>query len=86
MPTRRGTENQTLTIDVLANDTDVDDGHSFTLLSGAAPAGKGSVSVANGQLVFNPGSDFDHLAKDATETVTLTYLMTDENGRSLSRP
>jgi VCBS repeat-containing protein len=76
--TASATENQTLTIDVLANDTDVDDGHSFTLLSGSAP--KGVVSVENGKLVFNPGSDFDHLAKDAAETVTLTYTMRDEHG------
>lgn len=76
--TATGTENQTLTIDVLANDTDVDDGHALTLVSGSAP--KGVVSVENGKLVFNPGSDFDHLAKDATETVTLTYTMRDEHG------
>jgi VCBS repeat-containing protein len=75
-----GTENQTLTIDVLGNDTDVDDGHVFTLNSGSAPDNKGSVSVVDKKLVFNPGTDFDHLAKDATETVTLSYEMQDEHG------
>ncbi len=39
--------------------------------------------VAN-QLVFNPGSDFDHLAQGATATVTLSYNMTDEHGAASS--
>src|SRR5207253_390875 len=60
--TAAGTENQTLTVNVLANDTDVDDGHAFTLVSASAPIGQGSASVVGNQLVFNPGADFDHLA------------------------
>ena len=75
-----GTENQALNIDVLANDTDADDGHVFTLVSGTAPASKGSVAVANNQLVFTPGADFDHLKAGATEQVTLNYTMKDEQG------
>ena len=68
-----GTENQTLTINVLANDTDVDDGHVFTLNAASAPAGKGSASVVANQVQFDPGTDFDHLAQGATEHVTLNY-------------
>ena len=79
-----GTENQALTIDVLANDTDVDDGHSFTLIEAAAPTGKGTAAIAGNQLVFNPGSDFEHLALGASETVTLTYTMKDEQGATSS--
>ncbi|MGO4369133.1 Ig-like domain-containing protein, partial [Pseudomonas sp. PAB10] len=78
--TAAGTENQTLSIDVLANDTDVDDGHAFTLVSASAPANQGSASVAGNQLQFNPGTDFDHLAQGATASVTLSYTMTDEHG------
>ena len=77
-----GTENQTLAIDVLKNDTDADDNHLFTLLSGETA--KGGVSVVNNQLVFNPGSDFDHLKAGATEEVTLTYTMRDEHGAQSS--
>src|SRR6185503_19104198 len=43
--TGAGGENQTILVDVLANDTDVDDGHSFTLSSVGVPAGQGSVSI-----------------------------------------
>ena len=74
------TENQPITVDVLANDTDVDDGHVFTLLSATAPAGKGIASVVANQLRFNPGTDFDHLAKDAVEVVVVSYTMKDEHG------
>ncbi|HJR30817.1 MAG TPA: VCBS domain-containing protein, partial [Pseudomonas sp.] len=75
-----GTENQTLTIDVLANDTDVDDGHLFTLNSASAPLGQGTASVVANQLVFAPGSNFDHLAQGAVAHVTLSYTMQDEHG------
>ena len=36
--TASSTENQTILVNVLANDTDVDDGHVFTLVSASAPA------------------------------------------------
>ncbi|MGZ5052754.1 MAG: Ig-like domain-containing protein [Methylobacter sp.] len=78
--TAAGTENQILTIDVLGNDTDVDNNHVFTLNTGSAPVNKGSVSVVDNKLVFNPGSDFDHLAQGVAETVTLSYEMQDEYG------
>ncbi|UQR67991.1 Ig-like domain-containing protein [Bradyrhizobium sp. C-145] len=82
--TASGSENQALTIDVLANDTDVDDGHVFTLLSASAPSNQGSASVASNKLVFDPGTDFDHLAEGATATVTLNYTMQDEHGAQSS--
>ena len=79
-----GTENQTLDIDVLANDTDVDDGHVFTLVSAGAPTNKGAASVVANQVHFVPGTDFDHLAQGATEHVTLSYTMQDEFGAQSS--
>ena len=82
--TAAGTENQVLTIAVLANDTDVDDGHVLSLVSASAPAGQGSVSLSGGNVVFNPGTDFDHLAQGATQVVTLAYTMQDEHGAQSS--
>src|SRR5215208_6491149 len=60
------TENQTISVNVLANDTDVDTGATLTVTSASAPAGKGSASVLAGQVQFNPGGDFDHLAVGVT--------------------
>src|SRR5439155_22566732 len=77
-------ENAPITIDVLANDTDVDDGHSFSLVTVSAPAGQGSASISSNQLAFNPGSDFDHLAVGESQVVTLTYTMQDEHGAQSS--
>jgi VCBS repeat-containing protein len=79
-----GTENQVLVIDVRANDSDVDDGAVLTITSASAPAGKGSVGISAGKLVFNPGTSFDHLAAGATETVTLNYTIQDEHGAAAS--
>src|SRR5258705_12322766 len=71
-----------LSIDVLANDTDVDDGHVFTLMSASAPANQGVASVVANQVQFVPGTDFDHLAQGATTHVTVSYTMQDEFGAS----
>ena len=82
--TASGTENQVLLVDVLANDTDVDDGHSFTLVSASAPPGQGSASVVANKVQFNPGTSFDHLAQGATATVVVNYTMQDQFGASSS--
>lgn len=55
------TENQIQSFDVLANDTDADL-DSLTLTAVSVAAGKGTVSIVNGEVRFNPGSDFDDLA------------------------
>jgi VCBS repeat-containing protein len=82
--TAAGTENQVLTINALANDTDVDDGAIKTLVAVSAPAGKGSAAIVGNQVQFNPGTSFDHLAQGATETVVLNYTMQDQFGATSS--
>lgn len=67
-------------VNVRANDTDADDGAVITLTSASAPAGKGSASVVGGQVRFDPGSDFNHLAAGATEQVQVGYTIADEHG------
>ena len=88
--TAEGDENETLTIDVLSNDTDqddTDDTSNFSIDSaevvdseGNAVNGQGSVSIVNNQIQFTPGTDFDDLAADETETVTIRYEMSDDEG------
>src|SRR5205085_581092 len=68
--TAAGTENQTLTINVLANDTDVDDGHVFTLVSASAPASKGEGTGVGERVRLVLGRELDHLAQGVTEHVT----------------
>src|SRR5207248_1290074 len=70
--------------DVLANDTDVDDGHVFTLVSARAPASKGVATVVANQVHVVPGKDFHELAQAVTEHVTLSYTMQDEFGAASS--
>jgi Ca2+-binding RTX toxin-like protein len=77
-------ENDSVSIDVLANDTDVDEGHTFTLVSAKAPDGSGSASIDNNQLVFDPGTDFDHLAAGKSVEVVVEYTMEDEDGAQSS--
>jgi VCBS repeat-containing protein len=77
-------ENAPISIDVLANDTDVDDGHSLSLVSTSVAPGQGSVSIVSGQVAFNPGADFDHLAVGESQVVTINYTMQDEHGAQSS--
>jgi VCBS repeat-containing protein len=79
-----GDENQTILIDVLANDSDVDDGATLTVIDASAPAGEGSASAVSNQVQFDPGTDFDHLAEGATTTVTVSYSIQDEFGATSS--
>jgi VCBS repeat-containing protein len=73
-------ENQTIWIDVLANDTDVDNGAILTVTAVSAPAGQGIVSVVGNQVQFDPGSDFDDLADGESEVVVVSYDIEDEHG------
>ncbi len=72
-----GHENQVVTVDVLANDTDIDNGAVLTVTDASAPTGKGSASVVANQVQFDPGADFDHLAVGASEIVDLSYTISD---------
>jgi VCBS repeat-containing protein len=78
------TENAAVFVDVLSNDTDADDGATLTVTAASAPAGQGSASVVSNQVLFDPGSDFDHLAVGDTEVVNVSYTITDENGATSS--
>ncbi|TFI58325.1 tandem-95 repeat protein [Sphingomonas parva] len=79
-----GTENQVLTINVLANDDDVDNGAVLTVTSASVPAGQGTASVVGNQVQFDPGSDFDYLVAGATTIVTVSYTIQDEHGATSS--
>ena len=79
------TENLALTVDVLANDTDADDGACVQRWRArprrpARAARRSSPTSCE----FDPGTDFDHLAAGVTETVVVSYTMTDEHGASSS--
>lgn len=82
--TTTGDENQTLTIDVLANDTDGDNGDMLTVFSAAAPSGKGTATVSGNKVVFDPGTAFDHLATGQSEDVVVTYTIKDSYGAESS--
>jgi VCBS repeat-containing protein len=77
-------ENSSVSIDVLANDTDVDNGAVLTVIAASAPAGQGSASVVANQVVFNPGTDFDYLDTGETANVIVSYTITDEHGATSS--
>jgi len=74
-------EKQSVTIDVLVNDTDVDAGDSKTLVSVSATALGGHVSIVDGQVVYVADDDsFDLLTQGQHVTDSFTYVMQDAAG------
>jgi VCBS repeat-containing protein len=74
-------ENQSVGIDVLANDTDVDTGDTKTLLSVSGTALGGHVSIVDGQVVYSADADaFDLLTSGQHVTDSFTYVVADAAG------
>ena len=81
--TGAGTENQTLSLSVLSNDYDPD-GQPLTITAASVPQGKGTVQIAGPVVTFNPGTDFDDLDAGDTESITISYTVSDGVGGSAS--
>jgi VCBS repeat-containing protein len=74
-------EDASVTLNVLANDTDVDDGDSKTITAVGATALGGHVTLVGGQLVYAADADlFDHLTPGQSLTDSFTYTMKDAAG------
>jgi VCBS repeat-containing protein len=73
-------DGKAVVIDVLANDTDVDAGDTKTLVSVNTAGTTGSVSIVDGKVSYDPGTNFQSLAAGATATDTFTYTMKDSAG------
>ncbi|MEX0618383.1 MAG: Ig-like domain-containing protein [Pseudohongiellaceae bacterium] len=83
-------ENAALTVDVLANDTDIDSSDTHTVdqvavtddgRAGAPTAEPApTVSIHHNQLVFDPGTAYDYLSRNETATAVVEYQMSDNNG------
>jgi VCBS repeat-containing protein len=69
-----------VTVDVLANDTDVDAGDTKTLVSVDATGTVGAISIVDGKVSYDPGAHFQSLGAGATATDTFSYTMKDSAG------
>ncbi len=65
-------EDTPVTIDVLANDTDVD-GDTLTITDASVPVAQGTVDIVGNKLVFTPADDF-------VGEATISYTISDGNG------
>jgi hypothetical protein len=62
-------EDTPVTVDVLANDSDVD-GPALSIKSATVPVAQGTVAIVGGKLVFTPAPNFNGIA-------TISYVATD---------
>ncbi|MDO9215936.1 MAG: tandem-95 repeat protein, partial [Lacisediminimonas sp.] len=74
-------EDQSVTLDVLANDTDVDAGDVKTLVSVSATTSGASVTIVDGKVVYTADADSqDLLTAGQTASDSFTYVMADSAG------
>ncbi|NRB75158.1 MAG: tandem-95 repeat protein, partial [Verrucomicrobiales bacterium] len=71
---------ETVTIDVLANDSDVDTNDQPLTLTAVTQPAAGQVAIVGNQAVFDPQGDFDSLGDGETATVTFIYTVTNADG------
>jgi VCBS repeat-containing protein len=72
-------ENSSIKVNVLTNDTD---DTPLKLKSASIGAGQGSVKLDNGQVRFDPGTDFDYLMPGQSAEVLITYVIEDKFGKT----
>jgi len=78
--TGEGSESLPFTIDVLSNDSDAnDDTLTITQIDSLAPL-SGSVSIVNGEIVYDPNGAFDGLGLGSTATESFSYTIDDGTG------
>lgn len=74
-------ENQSITLDVLANDTDANTGDTKTLVGVGTSSLGAKISIVNGKVVYAANSDvIDALKQPHTATDTFTYQVQDAKG------
>ena len=77
-------ENQSITVDVLGNDTDVDTSDTHTVKQASIVSGQGTVAVVNNQVQWTPGTDYDALALNQTAIVQIAYTQSDNHAAEAS--
>jgi VCBS repeat-containing protein len=74
-------ENSTITIDVLANDTDANRGDGLTLVGVTGGSLGGQVGIVGGKVVYSANTDaIDALKQPQTAVDTITYQVQDGHG------
>ena len=77
------TDNKTaVTVDVLANDSDVD-GDKLSIANLSTASGKGLVTIVDGKISFDPNGDYNFLTTKTTVNETINYQVL-ENGATPS--
>lgn len=69
-----------VTIDALANDSDLEDAAGPSLAAIASPPAIGTARIEGGVIVYDPGSAFDTLPLGETERVSFAYRAADSEG------
>ncbi|WP_040887229.1 VCBS domain-containing protein, partial [Vibrio genomosp. F6] len=81
-----GEDNPSVVVDVLSNDTDVDNSNltitsaTITLLDGSGSDLKGRVEIIDNKLTFFTDGQFDYLNDNQTADVQIQYVISDGKG------
>ncbi len=74
------TESGTVLIDVLRNDSDVDQDDELTVSSVSVVYGDGKASISNGQILFDTNGEFENLGVGQTREAIIEYTIKDKLG------
>ena len=74
------TESGSTLIDVLRNDSDVDDGDELTITAANVVYGGGTASIENGQIRFDANGDFEYLGAGQKGEAIVEYTISDSYG------
>lgn len=69
---------------ILANDSSGSSTPTLTITDVSVPAGKGSVSIVGGNVIYDPRTDLNYLAQGTSEVVTIQYTVTNDINLSSS--
>ena len=75
-------ENSIALFDVLANDADLAAGGRLHLSNASVVSGQGAIRIVDGQLQYDPGTAYDHLAEGEQAQVTISYGVVNDAGDS----
>jgi len=73
-------EDETVLVDVLTNDTDIDANDAFTITGFAGLTGTAVATAVEGQVLFDPNGAFDTLQTGESVAEVFTYTVSDGQG------
>ncbi|MCP5246526.1 MAG: tandem-95 repeat protein, partial [Burkholderiales bacterium] len=78
------TENSAVTLPVIANDSDPDNGDTLRITDARIVSGNGNISYSTEDLLYDPLDNYNHLGTGEKTSIVLAYLVSDNHNAETS--